>query len=73
MKKYFIFSDIHGRKLNSLLNELKVASFDINNEEHILISLGDLFDRGDDNLNLLFFVNEMIKKNRMIVLWVIMK
>ena len=69
MKKYFIFSDIHGRNLNSLLNELKLASFDINNNEHILISLGDLFDRGDDNLNLLFFVNEMIKKNRMMVLW----
>lgn len=69
MKKYFIFSDIHGRKLSALLEELKNASFDINDDNHILISLGDLFDRGDDNLNLLFFVNEMIKKNRMIVLW----
>lgn len=68
-KVFFIFSDIHGRKLERLNRVLIKAGFDENNENHILVSLGDLFDRGHHNLDLLRFVNHYLKKDRAIVLW----
>lgn len=42
---YFVFSDVHG-EYQALLNALKEAGYDENNPTHILISLGDNFDRG---------------------------
>ncbi len=46
MKKYFVCSDIHGfyEEFRDSLNE---AGFDKYNPEHVLIVLGDLFDRGN--------------------------
>ena len=46
MKKYFVCSDIHGF-YDEWLISLKKAGFDRENPKHILIILGDLFDRGD--------------------------
>ena len=43
MYKYFVFSDIHGRSLKELKEKLIEVGFDENNPNHILISLGDLF------------------------------
>lgn len=48
MKKYFIFSDVHGC-FSALLAALDKAGFDPDNENHILLSLGDNFDRGEEN------------------------
>jgi serine/threonine protein phosphatase 1 len=45
MKKYFVFSDVHGDFLALKMNLIKMG-FDENNDDHILFSLGDLFDRG---------------------------
>jgi serine/threonine protein phosphatase 1 len=45
MKKYFVFSDVHGDFLALKMNLVKMG-FDENDESHILFSLGDLFDRG---------------------------
>lgn len=65
-KTYFITSDIH-----SYYNELKVAldeaGFDINNNEHILIVNGDLFDRGEDTLQVLKFIKSIPKERRILI------
>lgn len=45
MKTYFVCSDIHGY-FNEWMSSLKDAGFDISNNDHILIVLGDIFDRG---------------------------
>lgn len=64
--KYFIFSDIHGF-YDELLQALKENNFDINNKDHILISLGDEFDRGQQAKELLDFLIKMQKENRLIL------
>ena len=69
MNKYFIFSDIHGRNLDELKDRLIESGFNEDNPNHILVSLGDLFDRGNDSYNLCKYINSMIKKNRCIALW----
>lgn len=43
--KYFVFSDIHGEYL-SLVNTLSEAGFEPDNPRHILVCIGDGFDRG---------------------------
>ena len=45
MKTYFVCSDIHGF-YKEWVKSLKEAGFNKNNPEHILIVLGDIFDRG---------------------------
>ena len=48
MKKYFVCSDIHGF-YKEWMSSLDEVGFDINNNEHILIVLGDIFDRGRES------------------------
>lgn len=65
--KYFIFSDVHG--FYSILNEkLKEVGFDENNEKHMLISLGDNFDRGKENYEMFLFLKKMKEKNKIILI-----
>lgn len=45
--KLFALSDIHGRTIQ--LNDFEDLGFDANNEEHMIVILGDYFDRFDDN------------------------
>lgn len=45
MAKLFCISDVHGF-YNEMREALDNAGFDPNNEEHWLISLGDIWDRG---------------------------
>ena len=58
MKRYFIVSDVH-----SYYDEFKLAidqkGFDINNENHVLVVCGDLFDRGNKSLDLYNFVRSI--------------
>ena len=58
MKKYFITSDVH-----SFYDELCVAldknGFDTNNNNHILVLCGDLFDRGPKSEETLDFVKSL--------------
>ena len=56
--KYFIFSDVHGF-YDELMLALNNAGFDKDNPEHIIISLGDLLDRGPKPLQCLQFVNSI--------------
>ena len=49
MPKFFVVSDVHGF-YDELLNTLDDAGFDPENTDHYLISCGDNFDRGPQNL-----------------------
>lgn len=66
MKTYFVFGDIHS--YYELWQEaLKEKGFDINNPNHIIISLGDLLDRGSDPLKCLEFVNSLPPERRILI------
>jgi len=47
-KKIFVVSDIHGH-YTELINSLNEVGFDEKNDNHLLISLGDMFDRGRES------------------------
>ena len=64
--KYFVFSDVHGY-YSLLKNELDKKGFDINNKNHMLISIGDNFDRGPENYQMYEFLVEMKKLNKIIL------
>lgn len=53
---YFVVSDIHGF-LTPLLGALEAAGFDSDNDNHILIINGDVFDRGDETIKLYKWLN----------------
>lgn len=58
MAQYFITSDVHGF-FNELMVALNSKGFDVNNSDHKLIVLGDLFDRGSDNRKVYEFVKSL--------------
>ena len=58
MSRYFITSDVHGF-FNELMVALNSKEFDVNNSDHKLIILGDLFDRGPDNRKVYEFVKSL--------------
>jgi len=67
MKTNFVFSDTHG-DFSALLTALDKAGFDPANEEHILICLGDSYDRGNENVQVYQFLLEYHDKGRLILL-----
>lgn len=66
-KKYFLFSDIHG-EYNGLINALRNSGFDEDNESHILIGVGDYFDRGVDTVKVLEFIKKYHDLNRILLI-----
>lgn len=64
--KYFVFSDVHGF-YSILKEELDKKGFDVNNDNHVLISIGDNFDRGNENYQMYLFIKEMKEKNKIIL------
>lgn len=66
MKKYFIVTDVHGH-FTHMMESLKKDGFDENNPGHIFVSLGDLLDRGRENLKCLRFVNSLKKENKILI------
>lgn len=66
MKKYFIVSDVHGF-YDELIRGLEVAGFSASNPNHIFVSLGDLFDRGDKSYECLQFVNSLPKERKILI------
>ena len=66
MKKYFIFTDIHGF-YDLLKAKLDEVGFDINNENHIFVSAGDLFDRGDKPFDCVKFVNDLPENRKILI------
>lgn len=67
MKKYFVFSDVHG-EYDKLSDALLSSGFDINDSSHILISDGDLFDRGKKSKECLDFIMDLADKGRAIII-----
>ena len=61
--KYFLFSDVHG-EYDALITSLEAAGFDLLNKEHMLIGLGDYFDRGSQNEMVLVFLKTMLDMGR---------
>ena len=66
MKKYFVVSDIHGF-YDEFIRDLIDAGFDVNNQEHILIVCGDIFDRGKQPLEIYKFLREFPRERRILV------
>ena len=52
MKKLFIFGDPHSF-FDILMNALDKKGYDRNDPDHILVSLGDLCDRGEQSKEIL--------------------
>ena len=57
-KKYFIVSDVHSY-FTELMCSLNKEGFNINDNNHILVVNGDLFDRGNESKQLLEFVKSL--------------
>ena len=64
--KYFVVSDVHGF-YKELRKALKERGYDPNNEEHVFVSCGDLFDRGPDAQKCLDFVMSLPKDRRIFI------
>ncbi|MBQ2793164.1 MAG: metallophosphoesterase [Clostridia bacterium] len=62
--KIFAVSDIHGCA-TALISSLCEAGFDPKNSEHLLIVLGDLFDRGSENRRVLEYLSGV--KNKILI------
>lgn len=60
-KKLFVVSDVHGH-YTEMMKALKDAGFDRENESHMFLSCGDLFDRGRENPQVYDFVRNLPRK-----------
>ena len=66
MKTYFVCSDIHGY-FNEWMSSLKEAGFDLSNSNHILIVLGDIFDRGGQPKEIYQFLKSFPEKRLILI------
>lgn len=64
--KYFIVSDLHSFA-TELKMALKSAGFQKTNKEHCLVVVGDVFDRGDETLELYEFLSSIPKKRCILI------
>ena len=65
-KKYFLCSDIHSF-YTPLMSGLIKKGFDRTNPEHVLVVLGDIFDRGFETLEVYNFLRSL-PKDRLILI-----
>lgn len=61
MDKFFVIADPHGF-YNEVMDALSVNGFDVLNESHKLVVLGDLLDRGPGAVQLYDFVRSLGKR-----------
>lgn len=66
-KKLFIVSDIHGF-YTELKDCLEKAGYDEDNENHLLVVCGDLFDRGSESTLVYAFLKRLSDENKAIVI-----
>lgn len=64
--KYFVVADVHGF-YNEMKSALDAAGFDTANPNHILVSLGDVFDRGDQPHEVLQFLMSLPQERRILI------
>lgn len=67
MKKLFVVSDVHGH-YQEMINALEQAGYDEDNENHLLISCGDEFDRGGQSLAVYLYLRRLSNDGKAIVL-----
>lgn len=65
MPKFFVCADIHSA-YTPWTNALNEAGFDKDNDEHIIVVCGDLFDRMDETKEVYKFVLDMLNKGNLI-------
>lgn len=66
MKTYFITSDIHSF-YKEFRAALKKAGFEMKNPDHILLVIGDLWDRGPDAVKLYNFIKSLPRERRILI------
>ena len=64
--KYFVVSDVHSF-YDEMVAALTSVGFDYNNPDHILVSCGDLLDRGNKTLETLKYVNGLPKERKILI------
>ena len=67
MKKLFVFSDVHSF-YDEFIDALNKSGFDIDNEDHILISCGDLCDRGPKSKEILNYINKIADNRKICII-----
>lgn len=65
--KWFIFSDPHGH-LTELKASLQAAGYDDLNSEHMLLGLGDYFDRGNENVDMFYYLLSKMQSGKAVLL-----
>lgn len=63
---FFVVSDVHSF-YDELMFSLKEQGFNINNDSHIFVSLGDLLDRGTQPKECLDFVNSLPDSRKILI------
>lgn len=66
-KKIFAVSDLHGHYFETIA-ALASAGWSAEDSSHLLVVCGDLFDRGQNSLEVFRFLDEMVKNDKAIVL-----
>ena len=66
MATYFVISDVHSY-YDEMIDALDKAGYNKENKNHVLISLGDLFDRGPDSVKCLEFINSIPDSNKVCI------
>lgn len=61
--KYFVTSDIHGH-FQVLIDALNQKGYDVENPNHHLIVLGDMFDRGDESKEVFEYLYRLNKEGK---------
>lgn len=66
MRRFFVSSDIHGF-FDEWQASLQEAGFEKENPDHVLIVLGDIFDRGEKPREVLSFLKSLPPERRILV------
>lgn len=65
--KIFAISDVHGH-YTEMVNALHKSGFDENNPKHLLISCGDMFDRGEESLAVYQYLKDLHDKGKAVLI-----
>ncbi len=65
-KKIFFISDLHGH-FTETIEALKKAKYNENDPNHLLVVLGDIFDRGEQNLEIFDWLYHLTQEKKAIV------
>ena len=65
-KTYFVCSDVHGF-YDEMMESLNMAGYRRDDESHVLVVLGDIFDRGPKPFEIYSFLREIPKERRILI------